>query len=113
MTTPTRASLERAEKALPCECMWASRCDERKDSLGHDIRCPAKHWSAVAAAIEETVREAEEQCCKAIRAACFACRGSGVVRVTRDYQEVGEECECCGQPIVAIRSRAPDAGEKR
>lgn len=64
--------------------------------------------------LEEVEREREANC-KAIRAACAMCAGTGSVPDSPSPGYVAStECEYCGRPIAAIRSRrapqeAPDA----
>lgn len=85
----------------------------------------AAHAEAVEKRVKEAVAQEREQNCEAIRAACSMCNGTGMVVVMTSEHACGgdegkcltmcpipgqaqQDCEYCGRPIQAIRSRPPE-----
>jgi hypothetical protein len=108
-------------------------------------RYEALHWEkgaqrtaadAIQALVSEQRADERAECCKAIRAACGACDGTGFDEApcppsyvshdmvtdaespemegqAFDPGSDGAECEYCGRPIAAIRSRIAAGGEEK
>ena len=66
--------------------------------------------SDILALVKREVERERERCCIAIRSACTQCVNGVFEPDPRTGDPV--ECEYCGRPIAAIRSRTAKAGEE-